>query len=221
MSTHPCQLYLITPPSIVLPNFLETCKKAFDGGAIAALQLRLKDTPEGEIQRAAEALLPLCRAHDTVFLINDNPALAKAVGADGVHLGDEDMPLEQARALLGQEALIGVSCYDSTDRAMSEAEKGADYVAFGAFYPTTTKIAKGKPTLDLLANWTAFTEIPTVAIGGITPDNGAPLIEAGADFIAVVSAVWNHPQGPKAAVQAFHQLFASTRAKNVSLVLGS
>lgn len=201
------ELYLITPPKIVLSEFIEAAKQAFDGGKVAAFQLRLKPASDDEILRAAEALLPLCQEHDAAFIINDRPDLALRTGADGVHLGEpEDGTVESARALLGEAKVIGYSCYASKHRAMEAAEAGADYVAFGQFFETQTKPAKGRPTPEILEWWTTFTEIPCVAIGGITPDNCQPLVKAGADFLAVITSVWNHAKGPKAAVASFQQL---------------
>lgn len=196
-----CRLYLITPPRIVLPDFLEALKEALDGGDVAALQLRLKESPEEDIRRAGEAMLPLCRARKVEFLVNDSPTLARAIGADGVHIGEEeDGTVTEARALLGPDKIIGVSCYASKHRAMEAGEQGADYVAFGAFHPTTTKTPKGRPAPDILEFWSAYTTVPCVAIGGINAQNAAPLVRAGADFLAVVSAVWTHASGPGKAV---------------------
>lgn len=199
-----CRLYVITPPQFDPITWIEVCKQAFDGGDIAALQLRMKEVPEDTIKQASELLLPLCHQYGTAFILNDNPELALSVGADGVHIGEEDGTAKEVRAKIGEDKILGVSCYGSTHRAMVAGEDGADYVAFGAFYPTTTKEPKARPEKELLKFWSEYTTVPCVAIGGITPANATPLIEAGADFIAVVSAIWNHPENPAAAVKAFN-----------------
>ena len=165
--------------------------------------MRLKGAGDDDVLRAAEALLPVCAAHDVAFLLNDRADLAKACGADGVHLGQSDGSVKDARALLGPDAQIGRTCHDSRHLAMEAGEEGADYVAFGAFYETTTKPSHYRPTPDILTWWTTISQLPCVAIGGITPDNAAPIVAAGADFIAVVNAVWLHPAGPGAGVKAF------------------
>lgn len=220
-----CLLYLISPPTITsLPDFANELRAACDAsdGLIGAFQLRLKQSgTEGDrltelnehhdvIQRACDVLLPICQEHEISFIMNDDPQLAKACGADGVHLGQEDGSLADARALLGEDAVIGVSCHASRHLAMEAGEQGADYVAFGAFYPTTSKSAKalehwGTPEPDILEWWTSLVEMPCVAIGGITPHNCAPLVSAGTDFIAAISSVWQHPQGAAAAINDFKQ----------------
>ncbi len=199
----PCQLYVVSPPQIVLPAFVDSLKAALDGGPVAAFQLRLKDVPDDEVLRACEALVPVCRAADVAFILNDRADLAKKAGADGVHLGQGDGGIAEARALLGANAQIGRTCHDSRHLAMEAGEQGADYVAFGAFYDTTTKPSHYRPTPDILSWWITLSQLPCVAIGGIFPHNAAPLVEAGADFIAVVRAVWDHEGGPGAGVKAF------------------
>ncbi|GGD08554.1 thiamine phosphate synthase [Aquisalinus flavus] len=204
-----CQLYLITPPAIDnLDGFAHLYADVLTAGAdtpaqVACLQLRLKDVTEETILRAAEALLPLCRRFDVALLINDHPHLARKAGADGVHIGQSDTPYDEARKILGPDASIGVTCHNSTHLAMEAGEAGADYVAFGAFYPTETKDVVHRADPDILDFWSRATTVPCVAIGGITPDNAAPLIEAGADFIAVSSALWNASDGPVAAMGRF------------------
>lgn len=198
-----CQLYVVSPPAIELPRFVDSLKAALDGGPVAAFQLRLKDVPDADILRACEALLPVCRAADVAFILNDRADLAKAAGADGVHLGQGDGSIAEARALLGKDAQIGRTCHDSRHLAMEAGEQGADYVAFGAFYDTTTKPSHYRPAPEILSWWITISQLPCVAIGGIFPDNAAPLVEAGADFIAVVRAVWNNEGGPGAGVAAF------------------
>lgn len=198
----PCQLYLISPATID-DGFAETLAGALAGGPVAAFQLRLKGATDEEILRAAERLMPICAAHDVAFIMNDRMDLAKACGADGVHLGQGDGDPREARALLGPTAQIGVTCHDSRHLAMEAGEAGADYVAFGAFFPTSTKETVHHPDPSILGWWSTVFEIPCVAIGGITPKNAPILVEAGADFLAVCSAVWDHPAGPAAAVAAF------------------
>ncbi|MGK7867891.1 thiamine phosphate synthase [Falsiroseomonas sp. E2-1-a20] len=205
-----CRLYLITPPAIPdLPGFTEALKRALGAGDVAALQLRLKDLPEDAILRAAEALLPVAQAHDVAVLMNDRMDLAKRAGCDGVHLGQSDGDPVAARKLLGTEAMIGVTCHASRHLAMQAGEAGADYVAFGAFFPTGTKRTEHVAETDLLEWWSEMFEIPCVAIGGITAANCAPLVRAGADFLAVVGAVWNHPEGPDAGVRAMNAAIAA------------
>lgn len=207
-----CRLYLVTPPNIQLPAFAESLKAALDAGDVAALQLRLKDVPDDEVRRAVEALLPLARARDVTFILNDRPDLAAETGCDGVHIGQEDWTFEAARKAMG-EGIVGVTCHDSRHLAIEAAEKGADYVAFGAFFPTGTKTPKTRADVDLLQWWSEIMVVPCVAIGGITPENCAPLVKAGADFLAVVSAVWDHPKGPAAAVKAFNEAIAEAEER--------
>ena len=203
MSVSGCQLYLITPPAFEPAAFAEDLKAALDAGPVACLQLRLKDAPGEAVRRAAEILMPVCHRNDVAFLINDRPDLARETGADGVHIGQEDAGYAEARALVGDGATVGVTCHNSLHLAMEAAEAGADYVAFGAFFPTRTKDPKSKADLETLESWSAATVVPCVAIGGITVENCRPLIRAGADFLAVVGGVWDFPDGPAAAVRAF------------------
>lgn len=210
MSESRCRLYLITPPAIELASFAPKVKEAFSGGDVASLQLRLKGASDDDVLRAAEHLLPICREHGAAFIINDRPDLAAKADADGVHIGHEDGTIAKARAILGPDRIIGATCHDSKHLAMDAGEQGADYVAFGAFYPTTSKNPEymkqwGTPAPDILAWWQEYMTLPVVAIGGITPANCAPLVKAGADFIAVIQAVWNHEKGPAKAVEAFNE----------------
>lgn len=204
----PCQLYLISPPAID-PGFAGQLIAALDAGDVAAFQVRVKDIDQHEAARIAEPLLRICADRDVSFIVNDSIALAKRIGADGVHLGQSDGDPREARSELGRDAQIGVTCHDSRHLAMDAAEAGADYVAFGAFYPTTTKETTHRPDPSLLTWWTTISGTPCVAIGGITAANARPLVEAGADFIAVSSAVWVHPAGPAAAVAEFAGVLAS------------
>src|SRR5688572_15299218 len=203
----PCQLYLISPASVGA-DFADTLAAALDGGPVAAFQLRLKGVPDDEVLRAAERLMPVCAANQTAFILNDRMDLDKKCGADGVHLGQSDGDPRQARLLLGPAGQIGVTCHDSRHFAMEAGEAGADYVAFGAFYPTRTHATPYRPDPSILGWWSRIFEIPCVAIGGINPNNGRALVEAGADFLAVCSWVWEHEQGPGAAVKAFEATLA-------------
>lgn len=202
----PCKLYLISPQDVG-GGFPDRLKAALDAGPVAAFQLRVKDISEHALARLAEPLQRICADHDTAFIVNDSMGLAKRLGADGVHLGQSDGDIREARALLGPAAQIGKTCHDSRHLAMEAGEAGADYVAFGAFYPTTTKPSIYRPHPSILSWWSALFEIPSVAIGGITPDNATPLIEAGADFIAVCQAVWG-TDDTGAAVERFGEAFA-------------
>ena len=201
-----CQLYLISPLDVGGP-FPEALKGALAAGPVAAFQFRVKGMDQHEAARLAAPLQEICAAHDVAFIVNDDMGLAKRLGADGVHLGQGDGDPEVARRLLGPNAQIGITCHDSRHLAMEAGEAGADYVAFGAFYPTATKETGHRPDPSILSWWTTLFEIPCVAIGGITPENGRALVEAGADFLAVCSAVWGHPAGPAQAVSAFQAIF--------------
>ncbi len=207
-----CRLYLITPPHLEPASFADRLAEALDAGDVACLQLRLKEVDDDAIRRAAEVLIPICHAREVVFLVNDRPDLAAEVGADGVHVGVDDVDCATARRIVGEDKVVGASCYGSRHLAMVASEAGTDYVAFGAFYPTTTKTPRARPEPDLLSWWTELTVIPCVAIGGIKPENCGVLVEAGADFIAVVTAVWDHPRGPGAAVKAFNDAIERARS---------
>jgi len=202
-----CQLYLISPPRIDA-SFASILRLAGEAGGVAAFQLRLKEFDQHEVARLAEPLQLTCADLDIAFIVNDDPALAKRLGADGVHLGQSDGDPREARALLGRDAQIGVTCHDSRHLAMEAGEAGADYVAFGAFYPTGTKTVSAYADPEILGWWTMLSPIPCVAIGGITPDNAAPIVEAGADFIAVSAAVWGCADGPAVAVERFNRVLA-------------
>jgi thiamine-phosphate pyrophosphorylase len=204
----PCRLYLVTPPKLEAASFADILAVALDAGDVGCVQLRLKDIARDEIARAAEILARVAQSRDVAFLMNDFPDLARETGCDGVHVGQEDASYDDARRIVGADAIVGVTCHASRHLAMEAAEKGADYVAFGAFFATQTKDAKGNATPDILSAWSEMTTVPSVAIGGITPQNCAPLVKAGADFLAVVSAVWNHPKGPGAAVKEFNAAIA-------------
>lgn len=207
MTEYTCQLYLISPLDVG-DDFPAQLELALSAGPVAAFQFRVKGVDQHEAAALAEPLQAVCAAHDVAFIVNDSVALAKRLKADGVHLGQGDGDVREARELLGPDAQIGVTCHNSRHLAMEAAEAGADYVAFGAFYPTETKHVDHVAELDTLQKWSMITEVPCVAIGGVTPDNAKPLINAGADFLAVSSSIWNHPEGPAEAVKAFNALLA-------------
>jgi len=202
------RLYLITPPALDPDQFAKELEAALAGGDVACLQLRLKEVDDEAIRRAARILKPIAQDRDVAFIMNDRPDLAAELDCDGVHVGEEDMPYAEARRLLGPDHIVGVTCGASRDRAITAAEAGADYVAFGAFFPSTTKAAKHHAGPELLRDWSETTVVPCCAIGGITQQNCGPLVEAGADFLAVIGAIWSHPKGPRAAVAKFNEVFA-------------
>ena len=210
---HPCRLYLISPPHIENVEAFETqLREAFSGGDVGAFQLRLKDAADAEIFEAARACQKVCNEHEVAFVLNDRPDIGAEIGADCVHMGQEDLektPLEEVRRIIGPEIAIGVSCHDSSHLAMEAGDQGADYVAFGAFYETKSKepeqLAKyGTPEADILEWWSTYTVLPCVAIGGMNAENCAPMAKAGADFIACITAVWEHSEGPAAGVKAMN-----------------
>ena len=199
-----CRLYLITPPALDPARFADDLAAALDAGDIAAVQLRLKDSDDDALRRAIDALRPVAQSRGVAFLLNDRPDLVRETGADGAHVGADDMEVAAARRLLGPDPTLGASCYASRDRAMAAGEAGADYVAFGAFFPTATKDAPARASPEILAWWAELMELPSVAIGGVSAGNCAPLVRAGADFLAVISAVWGHPAGPASGVRALN-----------------
>jgi thiamine-phosphate pyrophosphorylase len=205
--TDRCRLYLITPPKFEPRVFADDLKRALDGGDVACLQLRLKDVSDHEILRAAEALMPIAQKRDVAFIVNDRPDIAHMIRADGVHIGQEDGTYAEAREIVGKNAIVGVTCHNSRELAFEAGEAGADYVAFGAFFPTQTKEPKTVADIELLQWWAETMTVPVVAIGGITVENAKPLVDAGADFIAVSAGVWNYKDGPTAAVKSFNALF--------------
>ena len=200
--TTTCQLYLISPLDVG-GDFPDRLEAALSAAPVAAFQFRVKGVDQHEAARLAAPLQAICAAKDVAFIVNDHMALAKRLKADGVHLGQGDGDPKAARSLLGPGAQIGVTCHASRHLAMEAGESGADYVAFGAFFPTTTKEVEHRADPEILTWWQGLFELPCVAIGGITPDNAKLLVDAGADFLAVSGAVWNHPEGPAAAVRAF------------------
>jgi thiamine-phosphate pyrophosphorylase len=205
MSPSLCRLYLITPPRLDdLAAFGHVLAHALDAGDVAALQIRLKDVPDDVIAAAVDALMPIAEGRDVAVILNDRPDLAARLGCDGVHIGQDDAPYAEARRIVGRERMVGVTCHDSRHLAMEAAEAGADYVAFGAFFPTSTKEAKGHPDPEILTIWQESMETPCVAIGGIKVENARILAAAGADFLAVSAGVWSYGEGPAAAVKALN-----------------
>jgi thiamine-phosphate pyrophosphorylase len=199
-------IYLISPEAITTPAeldaFAAALEEAVATGLAAAFQLRLKNVSDEWIGEATARLMPICRAQDVAFILNDRPDLAVKLGCDGVHVSTDDMDFTEVRDLIGDEMIFGATCRASRDMAFEAGEAGADYVAFGAFYPTQTKEAKSKAEPEILEWWTGIAELPCCAIGGINASNCKPLMDAGADYLAVVSAVWKHPDGPAAGVRA-------------------
>jgi thiamine-phosphate pyrophosphorylase len=206
-----CRVYLITPPRLEPAPFAGLLASALDAGDVAAVQLRLKDVDDDTWRRAIDALRPVAQSRGVAFLLNDRADLVRETGSDGAHVGQEDMPATQARALMGRDATMGVTCKDSRDLAMQAGEDGADYVAFGAFFPSSTKEVTRFIDPEILQWWSELMELPCCAIGGITAENCAPLVQAGADFLAVVGAVWSHPDGPAAGVRALNAAIAAAR----------
>ncbi len=207
-----CRLYLITPPRLEPSKFAAILAQALEAGDVASVQIRLKEAIDDDIRRAAEALGPVVRDRGAAFILNDRPDLAKEMEFDGVHIGQDDASLPEARQAVGADGIVGVTCHDSRHLAMVAAENGADYVSFGAFFPTPTKKAKTRADAEIIEIWSETTIVPLVAIGGITPQNCSPLVRAGADFLAVSSGIWDHPKGPAAAVREFEEAIGRCEA---------
>lgn len=202
-----CRLYLITPSVFELATFARVLEETLAAGDVAAVQLRMKDQPDAAVLQAGRALMPIVQAANAAFILNDRVDLAAKLDADGVHVGQSDAPYAQARRVMGDGGIIGVTCHASRHLAMEAAEAGASYVAFGAFYPSDTKATQHRPDPEILEIWQETMETPCVAIGGITVANAAPLVRAGADFLAIANGVWAHEAGPAAAVAALNDLF--------------
>lgn len=208
--TRRCRLYLVTPAQFDPTAFAHLLTAALEAGDVACLQIRLKDADDDHIRRAVDILRPLAQARDVAVLLNDRADLAAETGCDGVHVGQQDIAYGEARRLVGAERIVGVTCHASRHLAMVAAAAGADYVAFGAFYPSATKAANTRAHPSILQWWSRTTTVPCVAIGGITSDNCRHLAAAGADFVAVSAGVWAHPDGPAAAVASFTRILAET-----------
>ncbi|MEL6725251.1 MAG: thiamine phosphate synthase [Pseudomonadota bacterium] len=212
------RLYLITPPQIEdVPAFVDLFRAALQGGDIASLQIRLKKGEQidtAATREVTQAVKRICQAEHIALIINDSPQLARALEVDGVHLGLDDMDIAEAREIVGQDLIIGATCKNSRHQAMIAGEAGADYVAFGAFYPSATKADTTPAEPETLTWCQMFLTLPCVAIGGITLENAAPLISAGADFLAVSNGVWNHNDGPAAAVAMFNRVIDEAMASS-------
>jgi len=210
------RLYLITPPQIDdVPAFVDQLRAAIQGGDVASLQIRLKQGDEIDLaatREVAQAVKRICTAEHIALFINDSPQLARALQVDGVHLGMNDMDIAEARELIGPDMIIGATCKNSKHQAMIAGEAGADYVAFGAFHPSATKAGTTPADPEILTWCQMFLTLPCVAIGGVTVANAAPLLAAGADFLAVSSGVWDHHDGPAAAVAMFNRLIDESLA---------
>ena len=206
-----CRLYIITPEKFDLSRFPDLLAQALDGGDCAAVQLRIKNESDDTWKRCIDALRPVTQSRGVAFLLNDRADLVAATGCDGAHVGQEDMAAKQARAIMGPDLMLGVTCKSSRDLAMQAGEDGADYVAFGAFYPSGSKQVTNLADPDILRWWSEMMELPSCAIGGITADNLAPLVQAGADFLAIIGGVWNHPDGPAGGVRAINAAIAAAR----------
>ncbi len=207
MRAETCQLYLITPPTFGtggVEAFANTLAEALDAGEVACVQLRLKGVTDTEIQRATEIICPVVQERGVAFIMNDRADLAAEMGCDGVHVGQDDTPYYEARRLVGREAIVGVTCKSSRELAFEAGDAGADYVAFGAFFPSTTKLITTPADLEILSWWQEVMTVPCVAIGGITINNCAAVVDAGADFLAVSSGVWDYEGGPAEAVKIFN-----------------
>lgn len=204
-TNEPCKLYILTPSRIEAATFASDLERtiAAEPKIVGAVQLRLKDVSDDEFKRAADALTPVCHRFGIPLIVNDRPDIAATTGADGVHIGQQDTGYDEARQLLGDDAIIGVTCHASRDLAIEAGDRGADYVAFGAFFPSVSKEAKHHATSEILEFWSQMTVVPCVAIGGITAENCGQLIDAGANYLAVIGSIWNHPDGPEAGVRAF------------------
>jgi len=203
-----CRLYLVTPPALDPYAFRHVLAKALDAGDVAAVQLRLKEASDDDVREAMDMLRPVAQSRGVAFLLNDRPDIAKQGGCDGAHVGQTDMAAAQARKVLGPDLMLGVTCHASRDLAMDAGDAGADYVAFGAFFPSATKTPPAMAEVEIVEWWSSMMELPCVAIGGITLENCGPLVKAGADFLAVSAAVWGHPDGAEAGVRAFDRAIA-------------
>ena len=214
LAENDCKLYLITPPKIDLEKFSIELNKVLDIGIVGCFQLRLKNASKELIEKSSETLMPICHNNGVPFILNDRADWAKEIGADGVHVGKGDLSVIDARKLMGKDKVIGSSCYNSYHLAMESGEQGADYVAFGSFFPTKTKDNTERANIDLAENWLMSAIVPLVAIGGITPKNCKPLIMSGVDFLAVISSVWNNERSPASAVIDFKNVIEDTLGIN-------
>jgi len=199
------QIYLISPPQIELKDFSVKLEKALKTGLVPSFQLRLKNYSTLEVKKISQEIKKICDNNNCLFLLNDFYEIALEVGASGVHVGIDDKKISQIRQNSPKNFVIGASCYDSKHLAMEAGEQGADYISFGAFFETQTKISRGKPTVEIL-NWASeMLNLPIVAIGGINDKNCVELVKNGADFLAVISYVWQHPKSVEIAIKNLHQ----------------
>lgn len=195
------QIYLISPPKIELESFSSRLELVLKTSLVPAFQLRLKDYPDSEVKKIASELNKICQANNCLFILNDSLDIALEINASGVHLGVDDGSISLARQKSPKNFIIGASCYDSRHLAMEAAEQGADYISFGAFFPSKTKKSQGSPGLEIIQWSSQFMNLPIVAIGGITDKNSSSLVKSGADFISVISYIWDCPDGEVAAVK--------------------
>ena len=198
------RLYIITPENFELHPFADSLGRALDAGDVAAVQLRLKNAPDKAWKRAIDVLRPVCQSRRVEFLLNDRADLVAVSGCDGAHVGQEDMPAREARSLMGPSRTLGVTCKSSQDLADRAVRDGASYVAFGAFFPSTSKQVTNLADPEVLRRWAQRSKVPSCAIGGITATNLAPLVRAGAGLLAIIGGVWGHPEGPAAGVRAIN-----------------
>ena len=204
MNASGCRLYLITPETVDLRTFPDLLARALDAGDVAAVQLRLKNAADDAWKRAIDALRPVSQSRGVRFLLNDRADLVAAAGCDGAHVGQDDMPAREARRLMGPDRTLGVTCKSSVDLAEHAVQDGADYVAFGAFFPSTSKQVTNLADPEILRRWSERKMSPACAIGGITAANLAPLARAGAKLLAIIGGVWSHTEGPAAGVRAIN-----------------
>ncbi len=198
-------LYAITDTRLTGKALLEKTRQVIEGGA-TLIQYRAKTVDMHLRSRDARGLRVLCEHYDTPFIINDDVTLAQECGAHGVHLGKGDETIQQARAVLGTHAIIGASCYNDLDRARTAQESGADYVAFGRFFTSSTKPDAVPAPIALIGQAKSLLKVPVVAIGGITPDNAVPLVAAGVDAVAVINGLFGQPD-PRHAARRYARLF--------------
>lgn len=201
------QIYLISPPKIELDDFLPKLNQVLATGRIPIFQMRLKGYSDSEIINIGYKLFAVCRNYGTNFIINDRFDLACIIGANGVHIGFGDGKVMDVRKKVSRNFLIGVSCYDSKKMALESEIMGADYVSFGSFFSSKTKNSKGKPDLEILEWAHSFLKVPVVAIGGIDNQNCVELIKHKADFLAIISYIWDHEQGPAHAIELIAKNF--------------
>ena len=206
MTEYLTKIYLITPPKIDEKLFFASLENVLSTKIVSCLQIRLKNVEDKNIIEICKIVRPICDNYKIPLIINDRLDLVKKCDADGVHLGQDDGSIKDARKYLGSNFIIGASCYNSKHIAMKAAENGADYVAFGAFFESKTKIPKVQVKTNIIEDWNFISNIPCVAIGGITPTNCKDLIKAGADHLAVIGSIWNSDKSPEKAIMDFKKI---------------